>query len=87
MRDLAKLMGRSQSVIEKLENGRVQTPTLQTALEISRALRIPMENIALAASGQDPDEARPPEAEAIEAEAEKALEFLSQFIKSKKPPR
>ena len=87
LRDLADIADVGFDTIGRLERAETPNPGIGTLIALARALRVPPENLLKAYQGIDPDEARPPQADEIEAEAEKALEFLSQFIKSKKPPR
>ena len=80
-RQLAEHAGISQATIGRIEAFLTDAPGIDIILALARALRVPPENLLKAYQGIDPDEARPPEADIIEAEAEKAIEFLSRFIR------
>lgn len=83
---LGKRCGISHAGLSKIERGETKEPAFETIVKVAKALNVPLDHLVQMAES-DPDESRPLDADAIEAEAERALEFLSQFIKGRKPPR
>lgn len=78
---LGKRCGISHAGLSKIERGETKEPAFETIVKVAKALNVPLDHLVKMAEGQDSDEASPTDADTIEAEAEKALEFLSRFIR------
>lgn len=55
IKELEKLSGVSSSGIQRIESGLSESPGIQTLLNLSKALNVPIMSLILAYQGKDPD--------------------------------
>jgi transcriptional regulator with XRE-family HTH domain len=75
---LGRRCGISHAGLSKIERGETKEPAFETIVKVAKALNVPIDQLVQLAEG---NEASTPDADTIEVEAEKALEFLSKFIR------